>query len=72
MNESKLLNKSEDIYELNVDEFSKLIKPIRIKKKISFAYLFGSFAHGKATWWSDLDIALSWPEYLDFTGKEKP
>ena len=71
MNESKLLNKNEAIHEIDIGQFSKLFSPFLNKKGISFAYLFGSFAHGKAAWWSDLDVALSWPEYLNFTGKEK-
>ncbi|MHA1911593.1 MAG: type VII toxin-antitoxin system MntA family adenylyltransferase antitoxin [Candidatus Kariarchaeaceae archaeon] len=71
MDESKVLNERDQIRELDIDQFSVLIKPILEKKKIRFGYLFGSFAHGKAFWWSDVDIALSWPEYLEYTGKEK-
>lgn len=30
---------------------------------IAFAYLAGSWVHGQQTWWSDIDVFVSWPHF---------
>ncbi len=38
---------------------------------IRFAVLYGSVARGNNNWQSDIDIAVSWPQFLTFSAQEQ-
>ena len=46
---------------LNQDEINKIINTVKDKAKPNKIYLFGSYAYGKATEKSDLDLLVEFP-----------
>ena len=34
---------------------------------IKFSFLYGSWVTNSANWWSDIDIAVYYPDYIDFS-----
>lgn len=45
------------------------LKHLFEENKIDFAYLGGSWAKNKQNWWSDIDIFISIPNFLQLTPK---
>ena len=45
------------------------LKHLFEENKIDFAYLGGSWAENKQNWWSDIDIFISIPKFLQLTSK---
>ncbi len=45
------------------------LKSLFEENKVDFAYLGGSWAKNKQNWWSDIDIFISIPNFLQLTSK---
>jgi predicted nucleotidyltransferase len=45
------------------------LKNLFEENKVDFAYLGGSWAKNKQNWWSDIDIFISIPNFLQLTSK---
>ena len=45
------------------------LKPLFEENSVDFAYLGGSWAKNKQNWWSDIDIFISLPNFLQLTSK---
>jgi len=43
------------------------LKPLFIEKRIDFAYLGGSWVKNQHHWWSDIDIFISVPHFLQLS-----
>lgn len=56
---------------IDVQSLKKQLAPVFQKFSISFAYLFGSTVTDKAAWWSDIDLAVGWPEFLEKSAKKQ-
>jgi predicted nucleotidyltransferase len=51
------------------DLLLRLLKSLFEENNVDFAYLGGSWAKNKQNWWSDIDIFISIPNFLQLASK---
>jgi len=66
------MTKVDDSIASSIERF---LAAVRLRKRVESAYLYGSYPSGRATEWSDIDLALISPDfttgsipYLSFMG----
>ncbi len=66
-NQTKRPLSGQEMADLLLLQFKSLFE----ENKIDFAYLGGSWAKNNQNWWSDIDIFISIPDFLQFTSKNQ-
>lgn len=66
-NQAKRPSSGQEMADLLLRQLKNLFE----ENKVDFAYLGGSWAKNKQNWWSDIDIFISIPNFLQLTSKSQ-